>query len=239
MKLFNKERSNLMEGKNIKKYLKYAFGEIILVVIGILIAVGINNWNQNKQLDSANVDLRNDVIKQLERDIKAIETYELELDTLQNNYLNILDKDHDETKIKPGSMVGSLLFSVNTMDTNTNIINMIDNGNLNESIATDQLLNLNSVYKIYLEEIKAVERLIFNTITNNLKEIERTQHWYADFVTDFACQNDCMEYLKNNQQHKARMASLRFLYINGYGRIITALKKDLIGFKKDLEQLED
>ena len=33
------------------KYFKYAIGEIILVVIGILIALQINNWNQNR-LDS-------------------------------------------------------------------------------------------------------------------------------------------------------------------------------------------
>ncbi|MFK7781484.1 DUF6090 family protein [Psychroserpens sp.] len=31
------------------KYLKYAFGEIILVVIGILIALQINNWNENRK----------------------------------------------------------------------------------------------------------------------------------------------------------------------------------------------
>ena len=30
------------------KYLKYAIGEIILVVIGILIALQINNWNENR-----------------------------------------------------------------------------------------------------------------------------------------------------------------------------------------------
>lgn len=32
------------------KYLKYAIGEIVLVVIGILIALSINNWNENRQL---------------------------------------------------------------------------------------------------------------------------------------------------------------------------------------------
>ena len=31
------------------QYLKYAFGEIILVVIGILIALSINNWNENRK----------------------------------------------------------------------------------------------------------------------------------------------------------------------------------------------
>lgn len=33
------------------KYIKYAIGEIVLVVIGILIALSINNWNENRKLD--------------------------------------------------------------------------------------------------------------------------------------------------------------------------------------------
>ena len=35
-----------MDKNNTGKYLKYAIGEIVLVVIGILIALGINNWNE-------------------------------------------------------------------------------------------------------------------------------------------------------------------------------------------------
>ncbi len=38
-----------MEKNNTGKYLKYAFGEIVLVVIGILLALQINNWNQERQ----------------------------------------------------------------------------------------------------------------------------------------------------------------------------------------------
>lgn len=49
IKFFRKIRQNLlMENKN-WKYLKYAFGEIILVVIGILIALQINNWNDERK----------------------------------------------------------------------------------------------------------------------------------------------------------------------------------------------
>ncbi|MFC3881537.1 DUF6090 family protein [Algoriphagus namhaensis] len=36
---------------NTSKYLKYAFGEIVLVVIGILIALSINNWNEDRKAD--------------------------------------------------------------------------------------------------------------------------------------------------------------------------------------------
>ena len=38
-----------MEKNKTGKYLKYAIGEIVLVVIGILIALQINNWNENRK----------------------------------------------------------------------------------------------------------------------------------------------------------------------------------------------
>jgi len=46
---FRKIRIQLMEQKKVSKYLLYAVGEILLVVIGILIAVGINDWNEGKK----------------------------------------------------------------------------------------------------------------------------------------------------------------------------------------------
>ena len=42
---FRKIRYNLIEQNKTGKYLKYAIGEIVLVAIGILIALSINNWN--------------------------------------------------------------------------------------------------------------------------------------------------------------------------------------------------
>ena len=76
IKFFRKIRQNLFtEGKTVK-YFKYAIGEVVLVVIGILIALQINNWNENNKdlllerkvlneiiidLDIAKEDLENDI----------------------------------------------------------------------------------------------------------------------------------------------------------------------------------
>ena len=49
IKFFRKIRQNLLLENKTGKYLKYAIGEIILVVIGILIALQINNWNENSK----------------------------------------------------------------------------------------------------------------------------------------------------------------------------------------------
>jgi hypothetical protein len=48
IKFFRQIRKDLMEKNKTSKYFKYAIGEIILVVIGILIALQINNWNENR-----------------------------------------------------------------------------------------------------------------------------------------------------------------------------------------------
>ena len=50
IKFFRHIRQNLIMENKTSKYLKYAIGEIILVVIGILIALQVNNWNENRKL---------------------------------------------------------------------------------------------------------------------------------------------------------------------------------------------
>lgn len=48
MKLLRKIRQQLIEKGNFKNYVFYAIGEIFLVMVGILLALQVNNWNQNK-----------------------------------------------------------------------------------------------------------------------------------------------------------------------------------------------
>ena len=62
IKFFRKIRQKMLTENNFTKYVLYAVGEIVLVVIGILIALSINNWNE-KQKDLAKEQL---ILKQLE-----------------------------------------------------------------------------------------------------------------------------------------------------------------------------
>ena len=49
IKFFRRIRKNLiMETEKTGKYFKYAIGEIVLVMIGILLALQINNWNEKR-----------------------------------------------------------------------------------------------------------------------------------------------------------------------------------------------
>jgi hypothetical protein len=50
IKFFRHIRQQILSENKFSKYLLYAVGEIVLVVIGILIAVSINNWKQSINL---------------------------------------------------------------------------------------------------------------------------------------------------------------------------------------------
>ncbi len=77
IKFFRSIRKRLIHEGKTSKYFKYAIGEIVLVVIGILIALQINNWNSNRiKKQKESVYLAN-----IERDLKEqLKTIEIQVD---------------------------------------------------------------------------------------------------------------------------------------------------------------
>ena len=69
IKFFRKIRQNLLSEGKTEKYFKYAIGEIVLVVIGILIALQINNWNENSKNKRLETNYLIRISKDLESDI--------------------------------------------------------------------------------------------------------------------------------------------------------------------------
>lgn len=88
IKIFRKIRKRLLTENKISRYILYAVGEIILVVIGILIALSINSWNEDR-LDKKEVSTYLDQIRtELAFDIKI---YEDDLDHIIKS-VDYLDK---------------------------------------------------------------------------------------------------------------------------------------------------
>jgi hypothetical protein len=72
IKLFRKTRQNLLMENKTGKYFKYAISEIILVVIGILIALAINNWNEENKNKTFEFKMLTEVKKGLSYDINFL-----------------------------------------------------------------------------------------------------------------------------------------------------------------------
>ncbi|WNH08818.1 DUF6090 family protein [Thalassobellus suaedae] len=99
IKFFRKIRQNLLSEGKTGKYLKYAIGEIILVMFGILLALQVNNWNQQKQITKKEhrllLELKNDLIgtqNELKGDISTLN----ELIETSDSIIQYLDTIHYE-----------------------------------------------------------------------------------------------------------------------------------------------
>ena len=79
---FRKIRKKLADENKPMKYLRYAVGEIFLVVIGILIALQINNWNEERKIENT-VD---SVLLNLKKDIHNDIYFLKNLDSIYNNW---------------------------------------------------------------------------------------------------------------------------------------------------------
>ncbi|MBN4047289.1 hypothetical protein JYU05_01970 [bacterium AH-315-P13] len=67
IKFFRRIRQNMIKENKVSKYLIYAIGEVLLVVIGILIAVQLNNLNEHRKEKLVEIEIlegiRNDILK--------------------------------------------------------------------------------------------------------------------------------------------------------------------------------
>lgn len=87
IKFFRHLRQKQLFENKFGKYLFYAVGEIVLVVIGILIALQINNYSEHKKERNKEITLLSNLSKEIELDIRQIENNT----ALSNERLNRLD----------------------------------------------------------------------------------------------------------------------------------------------------
>ncbi|MFZ1791354.1 MAG: DUF6090 family protein [Saprospiraceae bacterium] len=99
IKLFRNIRQNLLNEGKTSKYLKYAIGEIVLVVIGILIALQINNWNENQKSKKDEQYVLTEVLKNLQEDATLVDEiiiHRKKTQTAINNLQKYLSSETDD-----------------------------------------------------------------------------------------------------------------------------------------------
>ncbi len=155
-----------MEKNKTGKYLKYAIGEIVLVVIGILIALQINNWNENRKINKEELQLIESLHKEftynkneLERSIKRAQLIQKSCETILNNTGN---REMKLSKIESDSLINWGLTSIITYDPSNGILeNIISSGKI-QIIKNEKLKNLLSSWNGFLNDVKEDETWAVN-----------------------------------------------------------------------------
>jgi len=126
---FRKIRKKLADDNRPLKYMRYAIGEIVLVVIGILIALQINTWNENRKLEDIKQNYYQQLISDLETDInyaKYVIPYLDTANTKYNKYLKIY-KEHNVSIDTVLSSIGINSFKALYLEFKTSTIKSLIN----------------------------------------------------------------------------------------------------------------
>ena len=142
-----------MEKNKTGKYLKYAIGEIALVVIGILIALSINNWNEKQQA-------LNEIQSNFQNLIEDLESNKLQLSNLIERRLEIsdgagflIDNYENQIQVKENDFI-TLLFPV-LSERNFEINkNGIDKVIASSAYELEQMESIRDLIKSYLQVSK-------------------------------------------------------------------------------------
>jgi hypothetical protein len=234
IKFYRKIRQNLLnEGKTIK-YLKYAVGEIILVVIGILIAIQIDNWNEKRLKQEQLISVYERILTDIDNDVQELSTnlnYYTGIEFIFQRVINdsttpdLFDVGLSRILTNFGAATSLNLTGVNQLKT----LNVKDSLSLRIIDTYDQM---------ELVLINSFEKRI-NQESQDLVNIFRDKYaWYPEYMGKTIMQdNSSMElqdYFLNSSEYRHRVISnYQLLYVN----YVTQLKISIKALNAITEEL--
>ncbi len=224
IKFFRNIRQNLLsEGKTVK-YLKYAIGEIILVVIGILIALQVNNWNEQRKLENSGKAYVQEIYKELKIEVSNIDQI---LNSLKDQYngtehvLSVIESENKEIK-------DTVLFTENFWSTtrlfiverDLNTFDKLKSSGQSALLKNDSLSNmLDRFYKNF-----DIRILNFKEFPIQIRMDLRRVSFPIGSVKDFIYEEEnskltrpyINEYLSNNEVYEHLLSILKTCQYNTY-----------------------
>ena len=175
MRLFAKIRRSLIVSGKFKSYLLYAFGEIFLIVIGILIAWKINDLNEIRKNRIVEAKIYHSLYEELNTNLNVLNTgidkYASNVKRLEAtlNYVGLAPE-----QITPGAKDTIVHINYSPMVLLDGALNSIISTSKFEIIESDSLKSLIANYPTNIEELKITDAKINEIVVNHLQpEVEK------------------------------------------------------------------
>ena len=219
IKFFRHIRKSLINDNNMSKYFKYAIGEILLVVIGILIALQINNWNERKQNTLKVDNLLQKILKDIELDLSDIADltrFYATKDSLANLVLN--DKLTKEDYQEPEKMELHFL-ARNYSEINLRINSYNNLMRYQDIIPKKYDALLEQLYLQYSDQfnfVMQVESRYRDDMDKYKDYLFENYEW--NFTQDYLTNTDRINFYLNNVRYKGMVREYQSSAIHNYLR---------------------
>ena len=250
IKFFRKIRYNLMSENKAGKYFKYAIGEILLVVIGILIALQINNWNEGRKAVQQEIKILSELKNDLETNLSEIEESYETTNNRQNassiilNYFDKRKKVDDNLKRAFEVIRGDVLFNI----ANTSY-KYVESQGVNFFSNDSLRIRITEMFERHFKNIQARESINWKIVDDELIPL-----MYDRFISsttidkDAAYANENMntpiniESLREDQKFRNAIVRLQdwlLMRLNWQGEALSTLKPLIKDVEHEIDRLSN
>jgi uncharacterized membrane-anchored protein YhcB (DUF1043 family) len=213
IKFFRKIRQKLLSENKFSKYLIYAIGEIVLVVIGILIALQINNWNENRKQQAEINDIYKQIALDLDNDIDEFSNVIKYYDSIKPVYDAVISDTRTIDLLDDG--LSRIMAGGPTINMNKGGIERLKSVSSKDSLSLylielyDTATFLNTIEKKISDE----SFLVVNTFRDNYSWYPE---WISKTITKDNSSKELQDYFVNSQEYRSYVISSYQKLYNAY-----------------------
>ncbi len=235
IKLFGKIRQDMIIKNKVTNYLLYAIGEILLVMIGILLALQVNNWNETRMQQNELKSILKTVSLDLERDTIVAAGIIKYYKENEKHSMKIINKEISIGNYKECPTCPSLVSIYRPFIIQTKGFDLIKKYSNQNTVKNDTLItNITQFYTILSGLIDDSNSFIKKEVLNNIESFKK-QPWFVDWAQGNITK-EMIQYFAESKDYRKRVASHNLLAAKNHLLFINLYNK---GAKRILNKLEE
>jgi hypothetical protein len=233
--MFSKLKMNSLVNQKFRRYLIYAIGEIVLIVIGISIAVIINNrveeQKQKNLLNSILVNIKND----MELDLNDLKSYYDIYESQEELYKFVLDSLDNGRSIEDCRPCINLITSSSPFNIRTRGFQQLVNYKEFKLNSSDSLVfRISNFYASYEKQVDMVNGLLLDNMNDNLNYLKINYPYFKDMFSN-KFDKTKMSFFNDNSEFKNRVALGEILSFANHLQLLKSLDEDAKQILSDID----
>ncbi|MEP0005441.1 MAG: DUF6090 family protein [Balneola sp.] len=233
---FSHIREKMFSGNKPGSYLKYALSEILLVVIGILIAVSINNWNEQRKQDNALKNTFSVLAEDIKNDRKEAQFILEHYKSREDLFLKIMNGTISEQEVKDCPACPYIITGRRSFVIDKRAYNMLLNFKRNTASDEDTLIvKIVLFYSNIIADTETIRNEIQENVTENLAFFRDNNDWFADAIQKNIT-DDYINFMHKSPAFRNRVA---YHYALIYENFIPTLESFLANSEIILDKIDE
>ena len=225
-----------MENKT-GKYLKYAIGEIVLVVIGILIALQINNWNEERKQQNKINSIYSVIKSDLKYDIDKFDKIINNMSISDTIFKKVIEKKMTNEDYQNCEGCRYILSGYQDVEIEKGGLKLlIDNSALFESQNDSLFVKISNFYSYFDTEITASHKEMSTNFFDTWLYWKNNKYWFAD-LNNGVKNDEIITYMLNSWDYRNKVSAAYVLQYQVYLKQLIEYKKDAQIVIEDINEL--